>query len=177
MRSLCVGAIAGVMMLAVPAVAGAEMARYHGHTIDLATKGWGKAKVCADFGQRDVRCYDSDAAFRRDAGLPVMQARAAQSYASCPGGWACLWQHIRYGGRRLQWSETGRYPLADYGFRDQASAYRNGRNLYAFSIIDYRTGIIDPVLTVPLGGFSDWMGNQPYPRGGTWNDRADEVRL
>jgi hypothetical protein len=170
-------AIAGLAALAAPAVSSAAAARYHGHTRDLAIQGWAAAKVCADFGHRDVRCYDSDAAFRRDAGLPATRAAAAQSYASCPGGWACLWEHIRYGGRRLQWSETGRYPLARYGFRDKASAYRNGRNLYAFAIIDYRTGIIDPVLTVPLGGFSDWMGNQRYPRGGTWNDRADEVRL
>lgn len=182
--------------LGAPAVAAPDavptqgaVASFGGQQRDLVRDGWGDAKVCAQFSATDLRCYKSDAEFRADAGLaptppelaePAAVAAAPNQYwYDCPAGWACIWEHVNYSraGRRLQWSETGSYDLAQYNFRDKASSGSNRRNLYAFTLVDFRTGQRDPSLTIIRGGNDPDFTNDPYPYPGTWNDRADRIQL
>jgi hypothetical protein len=148
------------------------IAHYHGEEINLAL-GWVEAQVCAVFDTEatDVRCYENDAKFREDTGLPEGREASAMAITDCPTGWNCIWQNTGFTGRRLSFSEEGNYPLSNYGFRDQASSAvsRFAGWSCGMQLVDYRTALPDPSLFIFRGNSSSNLSD--------WNNRADEVRL
>lgn len=164
------------------AVPQGAVAVYHGRVIDLGD-GWDGASICAVYSAVDVRCYDNDAEFHADARLLTPGQASAQAMSDCYYGWACVWEHVNFAGRRLQFREPGSaQPLSEYSFRDMTSSLWN--NLPAgkyFDIIDYRTGMSDPYLAYRWAEYGSDLTREPYPGGiyggGSWNDRADAVRV
>ncbi|MEV7865008.1 hypothetical protein AB0P17_02640 [Streptomyces sp. NPDC088124] len=100
--------------------------------------------------------------------------------ASCAFGWTCLGEHQDLGGRKLQWSANGTKTLATWGFRDEATSTCNNDETGGMSIFDYRTNWPDHQLITPLG-YCYMSLHEVKLDGltgvGTWNDRADEVRM
>lgn len=45
--------------------------------------------------------------------------------SDCPAGWFCFWQDADFLNRRLQFLDCGQQDLADYGFRNQTTSWRN----------------------------------------------------
>src|SRR5690242_1215118 len=101
---------------------GGVHALYNGRIIDLSA-GWQGAQVCAAYNKSNVRCYDSPAAFDAANGLRA-SVKARRSPYDCPSGWFCLWEHINFAGRKLQFRSQGYCQnLTDWGFNDKASSY------------------------------------------------------
>jgi hypothetical protein len=178
-----------------------KVALYKGRKIDLA-KGWGTAKVCSEYPDLTIKCFDTDAEAQADIAavakkdaraLPkVPQGRSAKigqkpsasgvaaraiGNGTCSYGWTCIYEHKDYAGRKLQWSEDGTKTLGQYGFRDQASSTCNNDQIGGMGIVDYRDNMVDPELITGLGGCLNNLANQDYPGWGTgsWNDRADAL--
>lgn len=149
------------------------IASYHGERLNLA-RGWQDAQICAEFAANEVRCFSDGAELA--AVEPTAQV-GTQSVYSCPYGWACLWEHVDYQGRRLQWRTKGVKNLADWGFRDQASSAYNNRRLYGFVLRDFRTRLPDPRIILPVGATKSNLKNVKYLYGGDWNDKVDAVEL
>jgi len=59
----------------------------------------------------------------------------------CPYRWVCLWEYPNFSasGRMLHWSESGTKNLADWNFRDMASAIANRKDLSGAELINVRT--------------------------------------
>lgn len=62
----------------------------------------------------------------------TMASLGAMAYEDCASGYVCFWENKGYGGRRLQFQDTGlRSSMADYSFNDQMSSWRSRRSLDA----------------------------------------------
>lgn len=62
----------------------------------------------------------------------TMASLGAMAYEDCASGYVCFWENASYGGRRLQFQDTGlRSSMADYSFNDQMSSWRSRRSLDA----------------------------------------------
>lgn len=62
----------------------------------------------------------------------TMASLVPMAYEDCASGYLCFWTDKSYGGRRLQFLDTGlRSNMADYSFNDQMSSWRNRRGLDA----------------------------------------------
>lgn len=62
----------------------------------------------------------------------TMASLGAMAYEDCASGYLCFWENQGYGGRRLQFLDTGlRSSMADFSFNDQMSSWRNRRGLDA----------------------------------------------
>jgi hypothetical protein len=99
---------------------------------------------------------------------------------SCAYGWTCLGEHQDLGGRKLQWSEDGTKTLGTWGFRDMATSTCNNDQSGGMAIVDYRDNFPDPELITGLGNCITSLHEESYPAligAGTWNDRADAVRM
>lgn len=169
------------------------IAEYHGEKINLA-ESWEGAKVCTELPGGEARCYDSDAEAQADPELPQPKAAlaprsAAVAYASNPGNCAndywCLFEHANYKGRKLQFFDSGRKNLANWGFRDKTSSiYRRianyPLNYGGATMVDFRSGLLhDRVRDIGWGkGLVQEYPNLtklPYPDGGNWNDKMDAL--
>lgn len=161
------------------------LAQYGGTTINLMD-GWGSATVCAVVSAADVRCYGSDLELLESiGGIAAVSdpgggsGGSAATDGTCTYGWACIWEHAGYTGRRLQFREAGStQKLADYGFRDQTSSLWN--NMIPgkwFDIIDFRKFQPDPYLVYQWGDAGSNLTREPYPGGGNWNDKVDAIRI
>lgn len=150
------------------------MATYHGKTIDLA-EGWGDAQICVEFAVDDVRCYENDAELAEDA--PEASLAGTRSAHTCPFGFACLWQHTNYRGRRLQWRDKGRKLLSDWKFRDQASSAYNNRRQFGFVLEDFRARVPNPKIPIGTGLALPDLTKVRYLYGGNWNNKVDAVTL
>jgi hypothetical protein len=150
------------------------MATYHGELIDLS-QGWQDAQICVEFAAEDVRCF-ADTAELAEAEPEVAQVGTRSAYA-CPLGWACLWEHANYRGRRLQWRNKGRKELSEWKFRDQASSAYNNRRLYGFVLEDSRRGLPNPKMYIGVNHPISDFTKQRYLYGGNWNDKVDAVTL
>jgi hypothetical protein len=165
--------------VAVPAAQTAQnagvIATYHGKKIDLS-EGWQGAQTCAQFSARDVRCYDSEAQFRADAGLPALAkgVDAKSAAATCGSGWTCLYEGYNSDGRKLQWSENGLYPLEGYGFRDKASSVRRGAGC-AVELVDAVPGWWDDTMLL----WTDYENDlrDPASSDENWDNITDEIEL
>ena len=117
----------------------AGVASFKGKQIDLAD-GWQGAQTCAVFSRTETRCYATQAEADKAVGysratdaLYQEQLRKAGSDAkllavpACANGWLCLYEHINGGGRRLIFSDEYWMQLADYGFNQQTSSWRNNQ--------------------------------------------------
>lgn len=150
------------------------MATYHGETIDLA-EGWEDAQICVEFAVDDVRCYENEAELAED--VPEASLMGVRSARSCPFRYACIWDHVGYQGRRLQWQDKGRKLLSKWNFRDRASSAYNNRQLYGFILEDFRTGLPNPKMHVGVNHKIPDFTKQRYLYGGNWNDKVDAVTL
>ncbi len=150
------------------------MASYQGKRINLAN-GWQGAQICVEQAANDVRCYASAKEYTKDLGRRT-KAIKSLAWSDCPSGYACLWEHINYEGRRLQWRDPGIKNLADWGFRDQASSVNNRRQ-GGLELVDFRGLQIDPILFVRAGQYVSDLTRVAYPYGGTWNDKVDRIKL
>ncbi|MFG2029886.1 peptidase inhibitor family I36 protein [Streptomyces sp. NPDC048825] len=153
----------------------AVIATYDGKKINLS-EGWQGAQTCAQFSERDVRCYDSEAQFRADAGLPAVAKRAGaeNAAATCGSGWTCLYEGYNSSGRKLQWSENGLYPLEGYGFRDKASSVRRGAGC-AVELVDAVPGWWDDTMLL----WTDYENDlrDPVSSDENWDNITDEIEL
>lgn len=62
----------------------------------------------------------------------TMASLGPMAYEDCAAGYLCFWEDSSYGGRRLQFQDTGlRSNMADYSFNDQMSSWRSRRSLDA----------------------------------------------
>lgn len=143
------------------------LAQYKGGSMPLS-EGWGSAQICAELGAGDVRCYDTEAEYRADVG----EDTNLRSRSECAPTWICIWDHINYTGRRLQFRDRGTKHLGDWGFRDRVSsfAHHKGTSLQA-KLIDQRTGLPDGYLYIE--------NNNGYPDLRSWgfNDKADKLQV
>lgn len=153
------------------AVAHGAVATYHGGRINLA-EGWQGAQVCVEDSPTNVNCYDSDAAFRRAAGLPtarLMSVTIAAPFPDCPYPYACVYENINYGGRHLIFHDPGKHDFGRYGFRDKTSSAANDLQAGGEELTDFRTLQFDDHIVIGLG--------QALPSLGKFNDRADRMEL
>lgn len=61
--------------------------------------------------------------------VPPSVMEAYEGAADCASGWACLFEHKRFGGRMLMFQSVGYWQsLGDYGFRNKTSSWVNKRN-------------------------------------------------
>ncbi|MCB5169820.1 peptidase inhibitor family I36 protein [Streptomyces bambusae] len=178
-----------------------KIATYKGKKMDLA-KGWGAAKVCSEYPDLTIKCFDTDKQAQADMAnfakndlraMPkVPKGRTAKIGAkaaaggpaafaigngTCSYGWVCVYEHSNYGGRKLQWSQDGTKTLGQYGFRDQVTSSCNNDEIGGMGLVDYRDNMIDPEVINGLGGCLSNLTNVDYPGWGTgsWNDRADAL--
>ena len=103
-----------------------------------------------------------------EGGTVVVVPAAAESFDSCPSGWLCLFEDIIWGGSQFQTNTTTWVNLANYGFNESTSSWRNRKN-------------VDGQLAVNAngGGSKLCLNNNSYsstmPAG--WDDVASSVRV
>lgn len=107
---------------------------------------------------------------------------AASVSASSPGcswGFTCVYEHLYYEGRKLQWDLDGTKTLGQYGFRDQTTSVANNDEMGGMTLIDYRDNMVDPTFIVCLGCAHGDLRQHDYPGWGTgsWGDRADALTM
>ncbi|MFE9687716.1 peptidase inhibitor family I36 protein [Streptomyces sp. NPDC006285] len=167
------------------------IATYNGEEINLAD-GWQGAQACSEVPSGEVYCYDSaeeaDQALAaivpevaRGSGSGAASAKASGELSptasdDCAYGWVCLWEHGEFTGRRLQWSAKGTKQLADWDFRDKASAGCVNRNQGGASVYDARTALPDPYMVL-ANGYCYKFISASYPTGGSFNDKADYIKM
>ncbi|MGN6814824.1 MAG: peptidase inhibitor family I36 protein [Solirubrobacterales bacterium] len=101
-------------------------------------------------------------------GVQLFVPAVAGSVSECPSQYFCLWEDINFGGRRLQFHDTGSWQsLEPYGFLDKASSFYNNRGNSSF-INGHTDGSGASRCHAPGGA-----GNY----GAEWNDRARAVFL
>jgi hypothetical protein len=61
----------------------------------------------------------------------VVVPAAPESFDSCPSGYVCLFQDTNWGGNMFTTTSTTWVNLADYGFNDLTSSWRNRKNVDA----------------------------------------------
>lgn len=154
---------------------GGVTAVYDGRTINLKD-GWSGAQSCISYSSTDVHCYatsaEADAAlgYTPSADPLVQQALAAgasiAAVPECASGWVCLWEAIDGGGRRLIFQDDYWQDLADYGFANVMSSWRNNQ----------AAGDIAWVADDTLGTLSLAAGAYTANVGTLWNDTADQVQ-
>ncbi|MET9443098.1 peptidase inhibitor family I36 protein [Streptomyces sp. NPDC006610] len=167
------------------------IATYKGKRINLAD-GWQGAQACSEVPSGEVYCYDS--AEEADRALAAIAPAAAGGYgkraalakaggefgptawSDCAWGWVCLWEHSNFTGRRLQWSADGTKQLGDWDFRDQASSGCVRRDQGGALVYDARTGLPDPYMALANPHCYDFT-TASYPTGGTFNDKADYIKI
>jgi hypothetical protein len=180
-KAATVLALSIAVLAATPALAQAApsagtgtgiVASYKGKKIDLS-KGWQGAQACAEFAIGDVRCYDTT----QEADQAITGGFQTMASGDCPSGWVCLWESGNYAGRRLQWSASGTKKLADWDFRDKASAAFARRPQGGIECIDYRTGQPDPHLFLAVATYYPELVRISHVYGGSWNDKIDEIRI
>ena len=155
------------------------LALYNGNIISLAN-GWGDASTCAVYSDMDVRCYTTEADFLLDSGNGDTASGSLSTDGSCSAGWGCIWEHINYTGRRLQFRDAGpQQKLSAYGFRDTASSAWNRMQAGKYlDLVDFRTWDWDPYIVFSWSHAHSNFTQIKYNGGsGTWNDRADAVRI
>jgi Peptidase inhibitor family I36 len=115
-RSLQVALLAAVCLLLIaPAATGGPSP-----VTDTFPNGLPPGAVAVD---EDTVAFDGGA---------VLLELGPTSFASCPSGWLCLFQHANWNGRMLQFRDTGFWQnLTNYGFNDQMSSWRNRRGFDA----------------------------------------------
>ncbi|MFB7592802.1 peptidase inhibitor family I36 protein [Streptomyces sp. NPDC056169] len=167
------------------------IATYKGKKIDLAN-GWQGAQACSETPSGEVFCYDTaEEADRALAAIAPTVAKGGRSAGAsakesgqlgptasgdCSYGWVCPWENSDYTGRRLQWSAKGTKQLADWSFRDQASAGCVKRDMGGALVYDARTGMTDPYMS--MGNLACYnFTKADYWTGGTWNDKADYIEM
>lgn len=150
------------------------VATYHGKQINLA-QGWQGAQICVEFAANDVKCFADDTELAEVA--PEAAQVGTRGGSSCAYGYACIWEHVDYQGRRLQWQDKGKKNLADWNFRDQASSVCNNRRAGGFVLQDFRRLSLDPKIVLPAASALPNLTQVRYERGGDWNDKADAVEL
>ncbi|MDJ0386343.1 peptidase inhibitor family I36 protein [Streptomyces sp. G-G2] len=161
------------------------LAEYKGKKINLAAS-WSGATVCTEFPGGSVHCYSNDTEAQADPELrKTSKLSAPMGIESLPGNCSpdywCLFEDINYGGHKLQFFDSGRKNLSDWGFRDTASSIYRGVINYPLNygyatMVDYRSGVLyDRVRDVGQGLESKYpsLGALGYPDGGDWNDRMD----
>lgn len=148
---------------------------YHGRDIDLAVS-WEGAAVCAVVTPTDTRCYDSQA--EADADLATVAGAGSTSSlsgadsldAACGGDtskWVYLYADANYGGRVLQFQDTGSWQdLATWGFDNQLSSWRNTTACTATVAQNTQGG--GSHLSLGAGGASSYVGD-------AWNDQASSL--
>ncbi|MEU9882511.1 peptidase inhibitor family I36 protein [Streptomyces phaeochromogenes] len=167
------------------------IATYKGEKINLAD-GWQGAQACSEVPSGEVYCYDSAEeadqalaaiapAATRGSGSGVTSAKVSGELSptasgDCSFGWVCLWEHGEFTGRRLQWSAKGTKQLGDWDFRDKASSGCVNRNQGGVSVYDARTGLPDPYMVLGVG-YCYKFSTASYPTGGTFNDKADYIKM
>ncbi|MGW0828385.1 peptidase inhibitor family I36 protein [Streptomyces sp. NPDC002845] len=166
------------------------IATYNGRQINLAD-GWHGAQACTEVPSGEVYCYDSvqeaDEALPRidPAGEKLRAARAdvapkvdvgILAFSDCAFPYVCLWENGNGGGRRLQWSADGTKQLADWNFRDKASSGCVNRVSEGALVYDARTGLPDPYMALANRYCYNFI-NASYPTGGSFNDKADYLKL
>ncbi|MEU0032180.1 peptidase inhibitor family I36 protein [Streptomyces sp. NPDC006335] len=167
------------------------IADYDGKKINLA-ESWEGASICTELPNGEVHCYDSNEESLADPELPAQvrkaSLRATTDLASdphdkCAADYWCLFQDANYGGRRLQFSSSGKKNLGDYGFRDKLSSvfYWVGRwsiNYGTATIWDSRSWPLHDRERelIPPHGWANFK-NMDYPGGGNWNDKVDVFQV
>lgn len=162
------------------------IAQYRGTEIDLVRDGWGDAAVCAELGAGDVRCYDTSSELLVDIavhdGAPVVDdgyddadadaGPGGSARATCPNGWACVWQLTNKRGRMLQFRDPGSKILAEYGFQNKTSACHNRRSA-RFELEAEVTGFNNYLSCAHIPN----LATVSYPDGGSWDNRTDYLIL
>lgn len=95
----------------------------------------------------------------------VSSVEAAGSLDDCPTSttqdWTCVWEHADFGGRRLQFKDSGYMQyFADYDFKDQTSSWANrrGKDARLYSRVtdpDWTICMDSRTATSSMGGFND----------------------
>jgi hypothetical protein len=71
----------------------------------------------------------------RDAGTELPEVRvllAPVAASDCPSGWVCLWQHPDFEGAMVMFHDCCAWEnLADYGFNNMMSSWRNRKSVDA----------------------------------------------
>lgn len=107
----------------------------------------------------------------RVAKLQGKEAPASTQDFDCPEDWFCFFEHTFYYGRRLQFRDCCRYQyLANYGFTNKASSWRNRLDVY-----DVRVWDSGPSPDVLLW-CADTHGASPNV-GAADNDKADYLYI
>ncbi len=174
---------------------GPVIASYKGKKFDLAN-GWGTAKVCSEYPDLTVKCFDTDAQAQADMAAhakkdpralpkapkgrsamikptaPAAKTSMASSYAAAAGmacsyGWTCIGEHQDMGGRKLQWSADGTKTLGQYDFRDEATSTCNNDEIGGMTLVDYRDNMVDPENITGLGTCDTSLHDDDYPGLGT----------
>ena len=102
------------------------------------------------------------------AGVVVVPS-VAEAFDSCPSGWVCLFSNIIWGGAMFQISSCcGWVNLADYGFNESASSWRNRKNVDAQIAMNANGG--GTKLCLNNGSYSSTM-----PTG--WDNTASSIRV
>jgi len=96
-------------------------------------------------------------------------AASAAAVIPCTAGYTCLYEHVNYGGRRLEWQDPGLLVnLADYDFNDQMSSWRNLSGDAAIWYVD--ADGLGLAHCMPAGASDPWVGSSD-------NDQASSLRL
>ncbi|MEU4351767.1 peptidase inhibitor family I36 protein [Streptomyces sp. NPDC023838] len=165
------------------------MANYKGKKINLA-ESWEGAQACTQVTGGAVYCFDSQQ--EADEALPSIDPVAAaenKKQAAQAGNRSgasttdigdcnrvCLFEHSNYTGRMLQWYQSGKKNLGDWGFRDKASSGCVRRATGGVLVYDARSFLPDPYMALGNPGCYDFT-KVGYPTGGSWNDKADYIEM
>lgn len=168
------------------------LATYKGQRIDLTAGLWGTAKICVERRDTTITCYEHESDLPKSMRLPKTTGSvrpssstgagpmssttlAATTYWGCSDTYACVFEHIQSGGRRLQFQSNGRKNLSDYGFRDQTSSVVNAIPWAILKVFDDRWAIDPNLYLTPYTSYRDLtkVPYTSYKTNGNWNDRTD----
>lgn len=89
--------------------------------------------------------------------------------SDCPSGWVCLWEDADFGGPIVMFRDCCNWEnLADYGFNNRMSSWRNRKSVDA-KVAEFTNGDGER-LCLPSGQMDSWVGS-------SWNDTASSVKV
>lgn len=160
----------------------ADLAKFkaeHPKTVKVAPAGRGDMKKNSQGKMETVPTAPVPASSAPTASAATLPGSVKAASPGCSWGFTCVYEHLDYIGRKLQWDLDGTKTLGQYGFRDQAASVANNDEIGGMTLIDYRDNMVDPTLRICLGCAYGDLRKQDYPGWGTgdWNDRADALTM